>query len=327
MQSRARQILEKSTSALLAAIEIYNKPNFSYREETFSILAINAWELLFKARILQLSGNRISSVINYERRQLADGSLSSKWYRKQNRSGNHVSIGLFQAHDTLTNEYKDSIPSVVRINLEALCEIRDNAIHFLNKDVAFRKKTLELGTASVKNYLHLLRLWFGNTLEDFQLYLMPIGFVGSGTNASGIVQNAEERNWINYLAVLESSINDDVSNETNLTLDIDIRFKRSSDSHVEVRVTNSPTAVEVKLSEEDVRDQYPWDYDILSARLGRRYSDFKMNGDYHRIRKKLEKQKQYCRVRYLDPGNPRSAAKNFYNPNIVKEFDAHYTRN
>ena len=326
MQSRARQMLEKSTSALLAAIEIYNKPSFSYREETFSILAINAWELLFKARILQLSKNRLSSIIEYERRRLVDGSMSSMRYRKKNRSGNHVSVGLFQAHDSLVNDYRDSIPRVVRLNLEALCEVRDNAVHFLNKDISFRKKTHELGTASVKNYLHLLRKWFGTNLDDFQLYLMPIGFISSGTSVTGVVQNAEERNWMDYLAAVEGGIDDDVSNSTNLTLDIDIRFRRISESDLEVRVTNNPDALHVQLSEEDVRDQYPWDYNILTGRLTKRFSDFKANQDYHRIRQGLEDDERFCRVRFLDPGNPRSATKRFYSPNIVRQFDPHYTR-
>jgi Domain of unknown function (DUF3644) len=46
------QLAEKSMAADLAAIEIYNKPNFVYREESFSIL-INAWELLLKAKLWQ----------------------------------------------------------------------------------------------------------------------------------------------------------------------------------------------------------------------------------------------------------------------------------
>ena len=107
---------------MLAAIEIYNKPNVSYREETFSILAINAWELMFKARILQLSGNKQSSILEYEKRRKADGTMSEKLYRRKNRSGNFVSVGLFKAHDLLTDEYGDSIPSIVKTNIESLCE-------------------------------------------------------------------------------------------------------------------------------------------------------------------------------------------------------------
>lgn len=97
MKSRARSILDKSLAAMISAIEVYNKPDFSYREETFSVLSVNAWELLIKARILQLSRNQIASIIKYEKRQKSDGTLSSKRYKKRNRSGNPMSISLFEA--------------------------------------------------------------------------------------------------------------------------------------------------------------------------------------------------------------------------------------
>ena len=67
MKSRSKKLLDKSIAATVAAIEIYNKPNFQYREETFSILAVNGWELLFKAKWLAENGNRIQSL--YAREQ------------------------------------------------------------------------------------------------------------------------------------------------------------------------------------------------------------------------------------------------------------------
>jgi len=326
VRSRSRQILSKATAALLAAIEVYNKPNFEYREEAFAILVVNAWELLLKARILQLSRNRVSSILEYEHRRTATGQFSEKRYRKKNRAGNHVSVGLFRAFDLLRNEYRDVIPHVVRSNLEALTEVRDNAVHFLNSDLTLRKKVHELGTASVKNFLHLTEDWFGTSLGDYQLYLLPIGFVQAPRQRAGVLLNAEERNWLEYVSQLEAAIDDDTTNDTNLSLDIDIRFSRRTESPHSVRVTDDPAAVEVRVSEEDLRDQYPWTYDILSRRLSRRYKDFLMNQDYHRIRQALEDDNRFCRTRYLDPGNPRSSTKKFYSPNIVREFDAHYQR-
>jgi hypothetical protein len=32
-------------------------------------------------------------------------------------------------------------------------------------------------------------------------------------------------------------------------------------------------------------------------------------------------------TRYLDPGNPKRSRKDFYNPNILREFDKNYTLN
>lgn len=52
----------KSVQAAVAAIEIYNKPSFSYREEAFSLLMTNAWELLLKAKWLAENGEAIESL-------------------------------------------------------------------------------------------------------------------------------------------------------------------------------------------------------------------------------------------------------------------------
>ena len=43
-----KSLLDKSLAAAVSAIEVYNKPDFKYREETFAILMVNAWELLLK---------------------------------------------------------------------------------------------------------------------------------------------------------------------------------------------------------------------------------------------------------------------------------------
>ncbi|WP_222864744.1 DUF3644 domain-containing protein, partial [Serratia marcescens] len=55
-------LLNKAVSASVTAIEVYNKPDFKFREESFSILMVNAWELLLKARILQLSNDNKDSI-------------------------------------------------------------------------------------------------------------------------------------------------------------------------------------------------------------------------------------------------------------------------
>lgn len=327
MKSRARQILDKSIDAMLAAIEIYNKPTFSYREEAFSILAINAWELLLKARILQVDDNRMSSIIEYEHRQLQDGSTSIKRYRKKSRSGNHVSIGLFKAFDRLVNNYGDTVDSKVRQNLEALIEIRDNAVHFMNKDLDLRKKIHEISTACLKNYLNTIAKWFAVSMSEYDLFLMPIAFLRDIRSAEGIILNNEERNLMKYMQAIESSIDDDETKDYNFSLDVEIKFKRVPDpASTNVIITNSPDAIPVRLEEADIREKYPWDYKMLCTRLRKRYTDFKQNTFYHDIRKELEENAKLCKPRYLDPGNTNSSMKNFYSPNIVKEFDIHYSR-
>jgi hypothetical protein len=40
-----RRLLANSKSAMVGAIEIYNKPRFDYRDEVFVLLLVNAWEM------------------------------------------------------------------------------------------------------------------------------------------------------------------------------------------------------------------------------------------------------------------------------------------
>jgi hypothetical protein len=55
MSKVSEKLINSSIQAALSAIEIYNKPDFKYREQAFAILILNAWELLLKAKILSES--------------------------------------------------------------------------------------------------------------------------------------------------------------------------------------------------------------------------------------------------------------------------------
>ena len=328
MKSRSRLILEKSIAAMLSAIEIYNKPDFKYREETFSVLCINSWELLLKAKVLNLASNKVASLYAMEYRTLKNGKKSTVKRPKTNRSGNPLSINLFEAYRITTEDYGVKINKAVYDNLVALTEIRDNSIHFVNDDLLLSLKIQELGSASLQNYLHLVSRWFGDVLSGYNFYLMPLSFFRNFNEAPGVSLNSNERKVLEYIKKSEEGYDssEDVG-DYNLTLRIDVKFQKvKSTSGLPVQVTNDPSTTAVYLSEEDFADKYPWDYDILSTRLSKRYSDFKRNEKYHRIRKELEGDKKFAYERLLNPKNPNGGKKTFYNPNIQKEFDKHYTK-
>ena len=48
-----RKLCGNAKSAMIAAIEIYNKPRFFYRNECTIILLLNAWELVLKSTIVE----------------------------------------------------------------------------------------------------------------------------------------------------------------------------------------------------------------------------------------------------------------------------------
>jgi hypothetical protein len=321
-------MLEKSIAAMLSAIEIYNKPDFKYREETFSVLCVNSWELLLKAKVLNLASNKVASLYAMEYKTLKTGKKSTVKRPKKNRSGNSLSINLFEAYRIVTEEYGVKINKAVNDNLVAITEIRDNSIHFVNADLLLSLKIQELGSASLQNYLHLVCSWFGDVLSGYNFYLMPLSFFRDFNEAPGVALNSNERKVLDYIKKSEEGYDgiEDVG-DYNLTLRIDVKFQKvKSTSGLPVQITNDPGATAVYLSEEDFSDKYPWDYDILSTRLSKRYSDFKMNAKYHKIRKKLEKDKKFAYERLLNPKNPNGGKKTFYNPNIQKEFDKDYTK-
>lgn len=46
-----KKLCDNSRAAMLAAIEIYNKPQTTYREQVVTVLVVNAWELILKAAL------------------------------------------------------------------------------------------------------------------------------------------------------------------------------------------------------------------------------------------------------------------------------------
>jgi hypothetical protein len=95
VKARSKELLDRAVAATVAAIEIYNKPDFLYREEAFAVLAINGWELLLKAKWLADNGNKVSSLYVMEPRTKKDGSKSKKLRFKETRSGNPFRQSLY----------------------------------------------------------------------------------------------------------------------------------------------------------------------------------------------------------------------------------------
>src|SRR2546423_1263396 len=87
-----QKLVDNSLAAALSSIEIYNKPDFKYREEIFIILMVNAWELLLKAKILRDANDDIKSLYVSDRQ----GGY------KQTRNGIPLTIEIIKA----TNQVK-----------------------------------------------------------------------------------------------------------------------------------------------------------------------------------------------------------------------------
>ena len=325
MKSRSKELLDRAIAATVAAIEIYNKPDFPYRSEAFCILAINGWELLLKAKWLKENGNRIQSLHAKEHGTNSDGSRSKRETIKRTRSGTPFTHGLDYLAKLLVEQRH--LDPIAKDNLDALLELRDTSVHFFHQSESRLAEDLqEIGAASLKNFVLAPQEWFAHDLSEFNFYLMPLSFMELPRQAEAIVLNREEKNFLRYVQQLQERTKGSNS-EYAVMINFKVKFTRSKAKGVpEVRVTNDPNATAVRLTEEQIREQYPWDYGELTDKCRKRYADFSANAKYHKIRKPLYGNEKFCRVRYLDPDNPKSANKRFFNPNILKEFDRHYLR-
>ena len=303
---------------MVAAIDVYNKPDFPYRVESFTILALNGWEILLKARWLALHRNRPSSL--YVRQGKADASRPRY---KRARSGNPMTHGLDYLAKKLTEQRQ--LDENARRNLEALSELRDTAVHFYHRSPELNERVQEIGMACLKNFVAAVQDWFQEDLSRFNFYLMPLSFVAPPPSLEAIQLNRHEKSFLAFLDSLTPE-QEDPAARYSVAVNVEVRFVRSkAASAPSVRVTNDPNAPEVRLSEEQVRESYPWDYQELTNRCRERYSDFKVDQKYHKLRKSLESDRRFAHERRLDPEKPRPK-KMFYAPAILEQFDKHYRR-
>src|SRR5690606_21242226 len=183
--------------------------------------------LLLKSKVLNLASNKVASLYAMEYRTLKSGKKSTVKRPKTNRSGNPLSINLFEAYRIATEDYGVKIDKAVNDNLVALTEIRDNSIHFVNDDLLLSLKIQELGSASLQNYLHLVSSWFGDVLSGYNFYLMPLSFFRNFNEAPGVSLNSSERKVLDYIKRSEEGYDgvEDIG-DYNLTLRIDVKFQK-----------------------------------------------------------------------------------------------------
>lgn len=130
-------MVSKSIEAFVLGLEIYNKPTIKYRIEGFSFFICNAWELLLKARLLQLNES-IYFIDNPDR-----------------------TIPLTEA---LRKVYPDK-NTKLRLNLEKVIELRNISTHYITED--YEVKYASLFQACVLNFVNEMERFFKKDVTDY----------------------------------------------------------------------------------------------------------------------------------------------------------------
>lgn len=318
-----RSLLDKSINSMLSAIEIYNKPNFAYREETFAILAVNSLELLFKAHLFKIEKYNMKSLqvlIPYKNKNGKEHKTRKT--PKVNRSGNCITIGILEVLTRLANK-GISINKNFLANIELLIELRDNAIHFHNGS-EISKQIQEIGFATIKNYINIIKLWeIDIDISSYNLYLMPLAYVDSKIISTGVLTD-EVKNYLEYAKEKINKAEDD-DNDFGIAISIDVSFKKEN-SFGEIGFKYDENGIEIKLTEENIRQNYPLSYKDVTSKAKGRYLDFKQDDNFHKLMKSIKGNRKITHQRHLDPNKPKATSKFFYSANIWKELDKHYTK-
>lgn len=317
-KSKYSLLLEKSIQAVLSAIELYNKPLFSYREESFAILMVNAWELLLKAKKLKENNGKLTCLYIPTSTKTKTGKPRQRQLYKPTKSGNFATIGV-----SLLVE-QEIIDKNLKLQLETLIEIRDNAIHFMNSSKYFEKQLLEVAVATLKSYKTVVREWFNESLDKYDLFLIPIAFnIPQTFNTENLLSETEShKKLLDFIA--KQRLKEDSTSEHDIALVIDVKINRA-DKGLQVRFDKTGTPI-YQDTEEVFKNKYPLDYQTLLSQLKVRYIDFVQNKAFHKLKKEICIQPEFSGERYLDYEKMSGMKKTYYSSNIFKEFDKHYIK-
>jgi hypothetical protein len=322
------QLVAKSRAACLSAVETYNRASALYREETFAILMINAWELLLKARVMRENRGKASALFELKPRKKKDGNPSKLKEFKRTRSGAPMTIGIDRCWKLVSGYANDRVDESCIANIEALVEIRDSATHFVATDALLHKKLTEISLAAVRNYVTAAQAWFKVSFSDLNIASIPISFDLDQKVVDAVAKKSSDAvtKFLVHMQTVEASLSKRES-EYAFTVRIDFDLiKKKDDGAVKAAVVGSKDAdLKVTVQGDNVPPGFTWTYEELVEKLKSRYSDFKQNAAFHALMRPVKENEKLCYERYLDPVNKKGGKKSYFNPNAVKEIDPHYT--
>ena len=298
-----------AASALLAAIEIYNKPRVEFREQTLALLLTNAWEILLKARLVEQSGGKLETIY------VLDPHTGK--YKKGKVSGEPFSIGVRRALSLV------SLPNEVRANINGIIQIRNRSAHLGVLSAKAQALIHSFGTASVHNFVKLSTKWFGVAPE--LPFLLPVGFMGDAT----VVKETFPHRQSALIKMLSKLVYTSApsSSEFNIVIQVEVNLNRKLTGGGNIGMTNDPSAPEVRVKDNELFEYYSASYNDLVTACGKRYLNFIKNNKFNALMKNVKVDLNCAYERKLNPYNERSLGTFIYNLDTTfAKLDGSYIR-
>ena len=324
MRSLSFRMTQKAIEAALSALEIYNKPICGYREESFAILMTNAYETLFKAKLISENNEKINSIYQYENKFRKNGKRSKKLTIKRSRLNNPITIGLQDCTKRLLQQNK--ITKNISNNIEILIEVRNNSIHLFSDNELLRQKIYPICAANIKNFVALVDEWFPkNNISRYNFFVTPLNFSVVPTEKELAKLTDAQKLFSDYIDIMSST--QDKNDRFDAVTKIEVKFVKSSgDDTVLVRRAKEGKPLNIEFSEEKIKEIYPYTYNQIVDKIKEKQPDIKRGKWFNEVMKKLKSKEKCCKNRYLNPDNLKSSCQTFYSNDYIDLFIEEYNK-
>ena len=242
-----------------------------------------------------------------------------------------------------------------RYNIELLYEYRNKVAHFYSDSLGI--VVLGLLKTSVLFFSGFMETHFSEKLyETANLILLPIGFnkptspIDYLSNVPATKESSQEvKAFLESIkksaeALQKQGIEDSIIVNYSIGLINESRIKNADlvaainnslpqKNSIAVynvissaNLTNDPNAKVLRLSEDSIfTDLFTEAYFDVVAAAEKRFSDFKVNNQFHAVMKELKKNPNLARKRLMNPKNPDGQSQTFYSKGALDELAKHYT--
>lgn len=338
-----KQLLQKSKDSAMLAVEFYNKPAVRFKSEGFITMMVIAWTSLFHAYYIknkkkpffkkkQTGATRPRFEIIIEK--LPDGSIikEKKWWDLT------MCIQEYFATDS---------SNPVKVNLEFFIPLRNMIEHRYLPEIDIQ--IFGECQSMLLNFDNFLEKYFG-TSHSLKAYLsFSLQIANSPQNIIEATKSELKKkgvaNIVDYIRNFRSSLTTEIFESPQYSFKavlIQVKNHESKDAlpikflhydkltDEQKKNLNEAGIVLIKEKLVAVEDtlllENKLTYDEMIDGLKIKIPDIKINDDFHKKKKQiLTNQPTLLHRRQLDPKNSRSPKKDYYSPEIVKEFIKIYT--
>lgn len=252
-----KRLVDNSLAAMLAAVEVYNKPQMTYRDEVTVMLVVNAWELALKATLRQ--------------------ARQSIFYPKK-PGQRYLSISIDDALGRVTAQalWPAGVDgAATTVNVRALTEYRDRAIHLYNAQ-GLGSVIHPFLQQNVLNYRDFVLARFKKDLADSMTWqLLPLGatapadavqFMRADKSSTMV---AEVEDFINELRELMDGAEADGADMARVAVVYDIHLQSQKKmTSADLVVAVSPTADgQITIQRTDPNQTHPYSATELLRRV------------------------------------------------------------